>query len=95
MLIALLCYFAAEETEDDEVAAAGYEMYYTKAVKDDHIPKLNDTSFNTTIQHYDISVVFFFLPCELYLYIVGVWRRNGLFLGASRHFSLTVFWSGC
>lgn len=53
-----------EETEDDEVAAAGYEMYYTKAVKDEHVPKLNDTSFNATIQNYDISVIFFFLPWD-------------------------------
>ena len=55
----------AEETEDDEVAAAGYEIYYTKAVNDSHIPKLNDTSFNTTVKRHDISVVFFFLPCKL------------------------------
>jgi hypothetical protein len=55
----------AEETEDDEVAAAGYEIFYTKAVDDSHIPKLNDTNFNTTVKEYDISVVFFFLPCKL------------------------------
>ncbi len=55
----------AEETEDDEVAAAGYELFYTRAVDDSHIPKLNDTSFNTTVRKYDISVVFFFLPCKL------------------------------
>ncbi|XP_028400051.1 thioredoxin domain-containing protein 16-like [Dendronephthya gigantea] len=53
-----------EETEDDEVAAAGYELYYTKAVDDSHIPKLNDTSFNSTIRQYDTSVVFFFLPWD-------------------------------
>ena len=47
------------------MAAAGYEIYYTKAVDDSHIPKLNDTSFNTTVRQHDISVVFFFLPCKL------------------------------
>ena len=58
-------FFTAEETEDDEVAAAGYEIFYTRAVNDSHIPKLNDASFNATVRQYDISVVFFFLPCKL------------------------------
>ena len=62
-------FYAAEETEDDEVAAAGYEVYYTKAVDDSHIPKLNDTSFNSTIRLYDTSVVFFFLPCKFIISI--------------------------
>lgn len=60
-----MLFSTAEETEDDEVAAAGYEIYYTKAVDDSHIPKLNDTSFNTTVRQHDISVVLFFLPCKL------------------------------
>ncbi|XP_046853147.1 uncharacterized protein LOC124446347 [Xenia sp. Carnegie-2017] len=53
-----------EELEDDEVAVAGYEIYYTKAVNDSHVPKLNDTSFNRTVTKFDISVVFFFLPWD-------------------------------
>ena len=57
-------FFSAEETEDDEVAAAGYEIFYTRAVDDSHIPKLNDTNFNSTVKEYDVSVVFFFLPCK-------------------------------
>lgn len=56
---------AAEEKEDDEVAAAGYEIFYTKAVDDSHILMLNDTSFNSTVSQYDIAVIFFFLTCEL------------------------------
>lgn len=57
----------AEELEDDEVAVAGYEIYYTKAVNDSHVPKLNDTSFNRTVTKFDISVVFFFLPCKFFI----------------------------
>ena len=60
-----IIFFSAEETEDDEVAAAGYEIYFTNALNADHIPKLNDTSFNVTLAMYDIAVVFFFLPCKL------------------------------
>ena len=63
-LLTLFVFCLAEETEDDEVAAAGYEIYFTGALKDEHVPKLNDTSFNTTVQLYDIAVVFFSLPCK-------------------------------
>ena len=59
-----MIYLEAEETEDDEVAAAVLQAPPT-VVPEDLVPTLTDKTFDITKETHDLLVVDFYQPCKM------------------------------